>query len=131
MISQLNLVGGLLVLLAVLHAGFPRYFNWAGELRPLSLINRQMMYIHTLFIALVVLLMGLLCLSSAPALVGTALGRRVSLGLGVFWLLRLLVQFVGYSPALWRGRPFETTVHVVFALLWAYLTVVFLLVARG
>ncbi|TLM97222.1 hypothetical protein FDY95_03160 [Hymenobacter jeollabukensis] len=131
MILQVRLLGLLLLLLAVAHAGFPRYFNWAGELRTLSLINRQMMYIHTLFVALGVLLMGLLCLTSAPELVATALGRRVCLGLGLFWLARLLVQFVGYSPALWRGRRFETVVHVVFALLWAYLTVVFFVVAWG
>ncbi len=123
--TQLRVIGGLLVGLALLHAGFPRYFNWAGELRPLSLINRQMVYIHTLFVALVVLLMGLLCLSSAAELVHTHLGRVVALGSGIFWLVRLVVQFVGYSPSLWRGKPFETAVHVGFALLWSYLTVVF------
>lgn len=131
MIEQLKIVGVVLVLLAVLHAGFPRYFDWASDLRTASLVNRQMMYIHTLFIALGVLLMGLLCLTSAPELVGTALGRRVSLGLGAFWLLRLLVQFVGYSPALWKGKRFETAVHVVFAVFWAYLTMIFLVVAWG
>lgn len=122
---QLELIGGLLVVLAVLHAGFPRYFQWASELQPLSLINRQLMYVHTLFVALIVLLMGVLCLTSAAELTGTPLGRKVALGLGLFWLVRLLVQFVGYSPALWRGKPFETAVHVVFSLLWTYLTVVF------
>ncbi|UOQ70139.1 hypothetical protein [Hymenobacter cellulosilyticus] len=114
--------------MALLHAGFPRYFNWAGELQPLSLINRQMVYVHTLFIALTVLLMGLLCLSSAAELVHTHLGRVVCLGLGLFWLVRLLVQLVGYSAELWRGKRFETTVHAAFIVLWSYLTGVFLLV---
>ena len=125
---HLRVIGGLLTVLALLHAGFPRYFNWATEFQPLSLINRQMMYVHTLFIALLVLLMGLLCLSCAPELVHTHLGRVVCLGMGVFWLLRLLVQFVGYSSELWRGKRFETTVHVLFSALWAYLSVVFLAV---
>jgi hypothetical protein len=131
LILQLKLLGLLLMLLALAHAGFPRYFNWAGEMRAVSLINRQMMYIHTLFIALALLLMGGLCLSSAPELTGTSLGRRVCLGLGLFWLVRLLVQFFGYSGALWRGKRFETRVHVAFALLWAYLTAVFLAAAWG
>lgn len=126
--AHLRVIGGLLTGLALLHAGFPRYFNWATEFQPLSLINRQMMYVHTLFIALLVLLMGLLCLSCAPELVHTHLGRVVCLGMGVFWLLRLLVQFVGYSSELWRGKRFETTVHVLFSALWAYLSVVFLVV---
>jgi len=129
--TQLRIIGGMLVLLALLHAGFPRYFNWPNDLRPLSPINRQMMYVHTLFVAFVVLLMGTLCLGFAGELMHTHLGRVVALGLGVFWLLRLLVQFFGYSADLWRGRIFETTVHVVFALFWTYVTTVFLLVAAG
>ena len=131
MIVQLKLIGFFLVVLALLHAAFARYFNWRAEFAAVSLINRQMMYVHTFFIALAVLLMGLLCLSSAPELVGTALGRRVALGCGVFWLARLLIQFFGYSPELWRGKRFETVVHVAFAGFWSYLSAVFLLVGLG
>ena len=131
MVTQLRVIGFFLVLLALLHAGFARYFNWRREFAPVSLINRQMMYVHTFFVAFTVLLMGLLCLSSAPELVDTPLGRRVALGCGVFWLARLLVQFVGYSPQLWRGKRFETIVHVIFAAGWAYLSAVFLLVGLG
>jgi hypothetical protein len=125
---QLELIGALLIILALLHVGFARYFDWRREFAVVSLINRQMMYVHTFFIAFAVLLMGVLCLTSAAELVGTALGRRVALGMGVFWLARLLIQFFGYSATLWRGKRFETTIHVLFALLWAYLSGVFLLV---
>ncbi len=128
MVLQLNLIGFLLVVLALLHAAFARYFNWRVEFAPVSLINRQMMYVHTFFIALTVLLMGLLCLTSAAELVGTPLGRRVALGCGVFWLARLLIQLFGYSPELWRGKRFETLVHVVFIGFWSYLSYVFLAV---
>lgn len=128
---QLELIGALLVALAGLHAGFARYFDWRREFAVVSLLNRQMMYVHTFFIALAVGLMGLLCLTSAAELVGTPLGRRVALGLGAFWLARLLIQFFGYSPTLWRGKRFETIIHVLFALLWAYVSAVFLLVGLG
>lgn len=43
---------------------------------PLSLINRQMMYVHTLFIALLLLLMVILCLTSSNELVSSALERE-------------------------------------------------------
>jgi hypothetical protein len=125
---QLEFIGGLLVVLALLHVGFARYFDWRREFATVSLINRQMMYVHTFFIAFAVLLMGLLCLTSAAELVGTVLGRRVSFGMGVFWLARLLIQFFGYSTSLWRGKRFETVIHVLFSFLWAYLSAVFLLV---
>ena len=125
---QLKLIGLFLVILALLHVTFARYFNWRQEFAAVSLINRQMMYVHTFFIAFTVLLMGLLCLTSAADLVGTPLGRKVALGCGLFWLARLLIQFFGYSALLWRGKQFETFVHVVFSALWAYLTAIFLLV---
>jgi hypothetical protein len=128
---QLKLIGFLLVILALLHAAFARYFNWRTDFAPVSLINRQMMYVHTFFIAFTVFLMGLLCLTSAAELVGTPLGHKLALGCGVFWLARLLVQFFGYSALLWRGKRFETFVHIVFSALWTYLSAVFLLVGWG
>ena len=131
MVLQLKVIGFILVILALLHAGFARYFNWRTEFAPVSLINRQMMYVHTFFVAFMVLLMGVLCLTSAPNLLGTSLGRRVALGCGVFWLARLLIQFFGYSPELWRGKRFETGVHLVFIGFWSYLSAVFLLVGLG
>ncbi|MFD2717581.1 hypothetical protein ACFST9_02570 [Hymenobacter monticola] len=131
MVLQLKATGFFLIVLALLHAAFARYFNWRTEFAAVSLINRQMMYVHTFFIAFTVLLMGLLCLTSAAELVGTPLGRRVALGCGAFWLARLLVQFFGYSPALWRGKRFETIVHVAFVSFWSYLSALFLLVGLG
>jgi hypothetical protein len=131
MVLQLKLIGFSLVILALLHAAFARYFNWRTDFATVSLINRQMMYVHTFFIAFAVLLMGLLCLTSAAELVATPLGRRVALGCGVFWLARLLIQFFGYSPELWRGKRFETGVHIVFIGFWSYLSAVFLLVGLG
>ncbi|MEO0330430.1 MAG: hypothetical protein AAF223_01915 [Bacteroidota bacterium] len=123
---QLKIVGGLLIALATIHIIFPRYFRWKEELATVSLVNRQIMYIHTLFIALVLLLMGLLCLTSSTELIATVLGKRIAAGLGFFWLIRLFVQFVGYSSKLWRGKTFETTVHVLFSLLWLYFIAVFI-----
>jgi uncharacterized membrane protein len=131
MTLQLELIGALLVVLALLHVAFARYFDWRREFAVVSLINRQMMYVHTFFVAFTVGLMGLLCLTSASELVGTPLGRRVALGLGVFWLARLLIQFFGYSARLWRGKRFETIIHVLFSVLWTYLTVVFFQVGLG
>ncbi len=76
-----------------------------------------MMTIHTLFVALIVLLMGLLCLTTSHDLIETSLGKKISLGFGIFWLVRLLVQFFGYSSELWKGKKFETTVHIIFSFL--------------
>lgn len=128
MVVQIRVIGFVLVILASIHIIFPRYFHWKKELSSVSLINKQIMYVHTFFIAFVVLLMGLLCLTSAQELIQTNLGKKISLGLGVFWGVRLFVQFFGYSPELWKGKKFETLVHVIFSLLWLYLSLLFLTV---
>lgn len=121
-----KIVGILLIALSFVHLVFPKYFNWTEELRDLSLANRQIMYIHTFFIALVVFLIGLLCLTSAKELISNSFGKKVAFGIGIFWLIRLFVQFFGYSPRLWKGKAFETTIHIVFSIFWTYLSVLFL-----
>lgn len=127
--TQHKIIGILLMILALIHIIFPKYFNWKEELKPLSLMNRQMMTVHTFFIALVVFLMGLLCLTSAADLTQTKLGKTISFGLGIFWTTRLFFQFFIYSPKLWKGKIFETIIHILFSLLWIYLSVVFLCVS--
>lgn len=122
---QIKIIGVLLVLLSFIHAAFPRYFNWVKEFSSVTLINRQMMYVHTFFVALVLLLMGVLCFFSADDLVSSPLGKRISLGICVFWTARLFIQFFGYSSSLWKGKRFETTIHVLFCLLWSYMAIVF------
>jgi len=125
---HLKITGVILILLASLHLIFPRYFKWKIELADVSLINKQLMYVHTFFIGLVVLLMGIFCFWSATDIVNTKLGRQLSFGLFIFWATRLMFQFFVYSPQLWKGKRFESSLHVLFSCLWMYFTVVFFLV---
>ena len=125
---HIKIIGYLFILLAFIHVIFPKKFEWKKECGSLSLINKQMMYIHTFFIALVVLLMGILCITSYTELINTPLGRKISLGFFIFWVMRFFIQFFGYSSELWRGKQFETLVHIIFSIFWAYVSVVFFIV---
>ena len=122
---HLYIIGTLLMVLALIHIIFPKYFNWKIELQPLSLINRQMMTTHTFFIALTVFLMGLLCVTSATQLIETSLGNKIILGLAIFWSIRLFFQFFVYSKILWKGKKFETIIHIIFSGFWVYLCTIF------
>ena len=128
---HLELIGVAMILLALVHVFFPKYFDWKKELAGLNLFARQMMHVHTAFIALAVFLMGVLCLTAPTDLVETPLGRTLALGFAIFWGCRLLVQIFVYSPKLWRGKRFETCMHVLFTLLWIYFTAVFAIIATG
>ncbi|MGH9946774.1 MAG: hypothetical protein ACRD6X_06225 [Pyrinomonadaceae bacterium] len=126
---NLKIAGAMMIALALLHIVFPRRFHWKEELASISLLSRQVMYVHTFFIALTVLLMGVLCITSAEMLLNSSLGKRIALGLAIFWIARLLIQFFGYSPTLWKAKAFETAVHIFFSALWVYFSLVFTLVA--
>lgn len=123
---QFKVVGILLISLSLIHIIFPKYFNWNEELKSLSLINRQIMIVHTFFIAFIVFLIGLLCLISTTDLVGTRLGKTITLGIGILWTVRLFFQQFVYSSELWKGKIFETIIHILFLLFWTYLSIVFL-----
>jgi len=125
---HLQIIGILLMGLASLHIGFPKYFSWNKELTTLSLVNRQMMTVHACFIALTVFLMGLLCLTGSHDLVQTEFGKKIALGLGLFWVIRLFFQFFVYSSKLWKGKTFETIMHILFSFLWLYFSLVFLII---
>lgn len=122
---HLIIIGIIFIVLAFIHLIFPKYFEWEKELKSLSLMNRQMMKVHTIFIALMVFLMGVLLISSSAELTETVLGRKIILGLAIFWTIRLVIQFFGYSAKLWKGKLFETSVHIIFSLIWIYISVVF------
>lgn len=128
---HLKIIGLFLILLSAVHLIFPKYFNWKKELQSLSLINKEMMVVHTFFVALTVLLMGLLCVFCSSDLVNTALGKYIAFGLFIFWGIRLVFQFFVYSPKLWKGKMFETLIHIIFSLIWIYLSVVFFFVWQG
>jgi len=123
---HLKIVGSLLIALAFMHIVIPRYFNWRQELETLSLITRQILYVHTFFIAFVVLLMGLLCMGYSEDLLNTSLGKVTCIGLFGFWATRLVFQFFVYSSKLWNGKRFETIMHILFSMLWMYVSGVFL-----
>lgn len=123
---QIKVIGYLLMVLACVHVIFPKYFGWKEDLAPLQQINRSMMKVHTFFIALTVFLMGLLCVTSTQDLLQTELGRKLCLGLGVFWLIRLFFQFFIYPSILWKGKKLETIIHIVAIVFWIFLSYSFL-----
>ncbi|WP_428740814.1 hypothetical protein [Tenacibaculum sp.] len=121
---HLKIIGYMLITLALVHAIFPKYFHWKEELKSLSLMNRQMMIVHTFFIALTVFLMGCVFVIESNDLIETNFGKKITLGLAIFWSIRLIMQLFVYSPKLWRGKKFETIVHVFFTCFWVYISTV-------
>ncbi len=127
----LRLAGCSLIGLAAMHLWFPKHFRWVEEFSRVSLLNRQIFYVHCFFLCLVLVAMGALCALAPEALLTpTPLGRLVSSGLVIFWLLRLVVQWFVFDHRLWRGKPFETAMHIGATILWSNYVIIFTLVLR-
>ena len=125
----LRVAGVVMLLLVPLNLfDVPRRFRWKEEMATLSLLNRQIFWVHSWFLCLMLAQMGLLALLYArPLLEPSPLARAVNGGLAFFWLVRLLMQWFVYSPDIWRGNQFFTAMHYVFTAIWILLTAAFAL----
>ena len=125
LLTHLRFVGVIMALLVVANLFVPGRLRWREELARVSLVNRQIFQVHTMFIVLILAMFAVLLLTSADALLEpTRLSRLVLGGLTIFWGLRMLTQWFYYSPAIWRGDRFNTAMHAVFSVAWVYVTAV-------
>ncbi|MFP6691929.1 MAG: hypothetical protein VB875_02840 [Pirellulales bacterium] len=88
-------IGGILhfgILLA--SAMVPKVLDWKASLDKLDGLSRQLVWVHGVFIVLVIVGFGLLSILFAGELVtGTPLARGVCIFIALFWAARLIVQF--------------------------------------
>ena len=124
--THLRFVGLVMAALVVVNLLVPRRYHWRREMARLSLLNRQVFHAHAIFLVLTLALLAALLLSAPELLVERSrLARALLAGLTVFWGLRMLMQWFFYKPEIWRGHRFNTAMHVVFSLVWIYVTAVF------
>lgn len=83
-------------------AAVPRVLHWRRELRKLDPLSRQLIWVHGLFIVLVISGFGLVttCLAG-PLAAGTPLARAICGFIAAFWGVRLFIQFCVFD-----ARPF-------------------------
>jgi len=126
LVTHLQIGGLVMAGLVVVNLFVPSQLRWREEMSRLSLVNRQIFQVHSVFLVLTLGLLSALLLTCAPALVEpTRLSRALLIGLTIFWGLRMVMQWFFYSSDLWRGHRFNTVVHYVFSVIWIYLTSVF------
>ncbi|MFD8570473.1 hypothetical protein [Streptomyces sp. NPDC059639] len=127
---QLRLVGLALIVMGLVHAVLPRVLDWPGDLRASSLLTRQVSYAHLFFIGLTCTLLGVLPLAFAPDLLtGAPLPTFLLCAQTLFWGLRWIMEFTYFSPRLWRGHRLRTAGHAALAVLWTWVTGVFVVAA--
>jgi hypothetical protein len=100
------IIGGLLhFVILIASALTPRLLDWRANLSSLHPFLRRLFWIYGCFIVLVIISFGTLSLLRADELASTVpLARSICAIIAIFWLARLLVQFLVFD-----ARPFLTT----------------------
>lgn len=122
----LRFAGAGLILLALLHVPIGRHLRWSEDAARLSPVNAAVFRVHTFFICVVLVIMGLPCLVE-PGIFWerTRAGAWLSWSFAGFWTLRLYCQWFVYERDLWRGKTFETAMHWCFTAIWVGLAALF------
>lgn len=122
----LRLAGAGLIALALVHLLIGKHLRWREDVAQLTPVNRAIFHVHTLFICLMLVLMGLPCLlDPAVFLQPSRAAAWLAWSFAGFWGTRLYCQWFVYGWELWRGKRRETFLHGIFTCLWLALTVLF------
>ncbi len=122
----LRVAGAGLIVLALLHVPIGRQLKWSEDAKLMTAINRSVFHVHTFFICVVLVMMGLPCLlEPCIFLEPSRAGFWLAWSLSAFWFLRLYFQWFVYQADLWRGKRMETAVHWWFTFVWTTLASLF------
>jgi hypothetical protein len=122
--SAIQIAGALHLVVAAANFLLPGMLRYRENLAKVSPIIRQIFLVHALYIVLVLVGFGIICLLFPADLSGAnSLGKFMSGFLAVFWSLRVVIQFGFYDRATKREHPVGT---LFFNFVFLYFAVTFL-----
>lgn len=122
----LRIAGVGLITLSVLHIPIGKSLKWKEDAARLSMMNESVFHVHTFFVCLVLVMMGLPAVVDPQVyLAPTRAGAWVTWSIAIFWAARLYCQWFVYRADLWRGKRMEFRVHWLFTFIWISLTGLF------
>jgi hypothetical protein len=97
----------------VLNLFLIRIMNWRRDLDAMPLLLREVFQIHVYFISITLAIFGAVTWRFAGDIANAAHPVCVwlSIGIGVFWAIRSVMQWTHYSAVHWRGNGLRTVIH--------------------
>jgi hypothetical protein len=127
MVSLVSIyVGGILtILIALFHTRFYRMFNWEGDFKKIALLNQRVLYTVHLALLFLFFMLGSLSIIYARELSqGFGLAFGFNLASALFWVWRLVWQFVYFKK---RSKQKSSTISVVLIAVFMVLIVCYLI----
>ena len=126
LVFLIRLSGAMLIALGAAHVWIAKYLEWKSDAAKMTLVNRQIFWVHSFYIALLMTLLGGLSLLLPEALVRRdSLSRAVLAGMTLLWVLRLIIQWFVFDRSLWRNHARNRAVHFLLTAWWTWLSGVF------
>src|SRR5436190_2993762 len=126
--TLLETIAMLQVAIAMLNLFLVPLLKWKEELARVPLLLREVFQVHAWFISITVTIFGIITCRFADELStgSNPLGRWLAASIGLFWLIRTVLQVTYYSRSHWRGQFGRTVVHVGCLLLYGGFASVYL-----
>lgn len=107
--------------------------KWKKDLDQLPLLIREVFHIHIFFISITLAIFGALTWRFAGEIAAAAnpVAIWLATAIGLFWLIRSLMQWSHYSAKHWRGDPMRTAIHWILFLGYGALASVYFMAAFG
>lgn len=83
--------------IAIFHLFFWRIFRWKEDLASLTHINRAVMQILNICLTFLFFVVAYVSFFHATELISSPLGRAILASIALFWVLRLILQFVFFG----------------------------------
>jgi hypothetical protein len=121
--SSIQIAGALQFIIAAANFFAPAKLHYHENLAKVSPIIRQIFTVHSIYIVLVLIGLGLICLLFPSDLCGaSALGKFLCGFLAIFWGLRVVLQFTYYDRTVKQENPLGT---FCFGISFIYLATIF------
>ena len=117
--------------IAALNMRLDKLLDWDTELKGVSKLLREVFYVHKWFITITLLIFGVITIRFAND-IGTGsyeMARWFAGGIGIFWAIRTVIQWLFYSSSHWKGNPGRTAVHWILTIAYGGCAFVYLVAA--
>ena len=125
LVTHLRVAGTLHFAILIASAMVPGVLDWKNQLARLDKHVREVVWVHGIFIVLVIVSFGALLVARAGDLAtGSPLARWTAGIIALFWGVRLILQFVLFKPSEWVDRWWLLAGYHALTVVFAYITTI-------
>jgi hypothetical protein len=105
--------------------------KWKSDLDRAPLLIREVFHIHVIFISITLSIFALLTWRFVHEIAGGAnpLAIWLATAIGMFWIVRSVMQWLHYNSSHWRGNMARILIHWTLFLGYGAMAVVYLTAA--